>query len=38
MFTTIVVGTDGSTEADSAFALATKLAEQDAARLIVVHV
>src|SRR5690242_1621438 len=38
MFKTIVVGTDGSTEADSAFALATKLAEQDGARLIVVHV
>lgn len=38
MFKTIVVGTDGSTEADSAFALATKLAEQNGARLIVVHV
>ena len=38
MFKTIVVGTDGSIEAESAFALATKLAEQDGARLIVVHV
>ncbi len=38
MYKTIVVGTDGSTEADSAFAAATHLAEQDGARLIVVHV
>lgn len=38
MFKTIVVGTDGSTEADSAFTLAKKLAQQDGARLIVVHV
>ncbi len=38
MYKTIVVGTDGSIEADSAFAFATKLAEQDGARIIVVHV
>lgn len=38
MYKTIVVGTDGSTEADTAFTFATKLAEQDHAKLIVVHV
>ena len=38
MFKTIVVGNDGSTEAESAFATAVQLAERDNARLIVVHV
>lgn len=38
MFKTIVVGTDGSKEADSAFAMAVQLAERDNARLLVVHV
>ncbi|HEY8300664.1 MAG TPA: universal stress protein [Jatrophihabitans sp.] len=38
MFKTIVVGTDGSTEAESAFAMAVQLAERDSARLLVVHV
>lgn len=38
MFQTIVVGTDGSTEAESGFALATKLVKQNHARLVVVHV
>lgn len=38
MFKTIVVGTDGSTEADSGFNLAATLAKQDQARLVVVHV
>jgi nucleotide-binding universal stress UspA family protein len=38
MFKTIVVGTDGSTEAGSALAAAANLAEQDNARLIVIHV
>lgn len=38
MFTTIVVGTDGSAGADAAFTLAAQLAERDDARLVVVHV
>ena len=38
MFKTIVVGTDGSTEAEKAFATAVELAERDNARLVVVHV
>lgn len=38
MFKTIVVGTDGSTEADAAFALAASMAQAESARLIVVHV
>jgi nucleotide-binding universal stress UspA family protein len=38
VFKTIVVGTDGSTEAESAFAMAVQLAERDSARLLVVHV
>ncbi len=38
MFKTIVVGTDGSSEAGSALAVAANLAEQDNARLIVIHV
>ena len=38
MFNTIVVGTDGSTEADSAFAVAASLARQNGSRLVAVHV
>lgn len=38
MFKTIVVGTDGSTEADAAFDLAASMAGSETARLVVVHV
>lgn len=38
MFTTIVVGTDGSAGAEAAFSMAAQLAERDDARLVVVHV
>jgi nucleotide-binding universal stress UspA family protein len=38
VFKTIVVGTDGSTEARTAFTVAAQLAERDSARLLVVHV
>lgn len=37
-FKTIVIGTDGSTEADAAFALAASMAQSESARLVVVHV
>jgi nucleotide-binding universal stress UspA family protein len=38
MFKTIVIGTDGSTEADAAFAVAASMAQAEGARLVVVHV
>ena len=37
-FKTIIIGTDGSTEADAAFALAASMAQSESARLVVVHV
>ncbi|HEY2296662.1 MAG TPA: universal stress protein, partial [Jatrophihabitans sp.] len=38
MFKTIVIGTDGSNEADAAFAVAASTAQAQSARLVVVHV
>lgn len=38
MFKTIVIGTDGSAEADAAYAAAAEMAQTENARLIVVHV
>jgi nucleotide-binding universal stress UspA family protein len=38
MFKTIVIATDGSTEADAAYAVAASMAQAENARLVVVHV